>query len=211
MTFVLTVILLIFLIVYSALGLPKSIFGLNAFIIFISFYLLTLFCSKVPLPDFSTLTKEKGFQKILSPSETDKTGNYKYNYRIHSGVSVAKKGKIYLIPDIVLEEINLDVRKLQSFDLNSTLYIEKKIYKDEDQKRLSGIVWGIDDSKNNNPIQKLKITHNQFVSGYYLNYLILIPIIVSFFYKRKAFFLKNALTMLLLVFAEILRLYYFSY
>ena len=193
--------------VYSYIDLPKKYGTISVVLTFMTFYYFFIFCNKSPkIPSFNSLKKISNVDRILGGYDTD----MKISIADYYTQSVIKKDSIFVIPSIVADELGCNDRNLNRFNLNRTFYFEINKTRKNDIKLPHGTIWGIYDGKSD-PTKKLKQSHNSFISGYYWNYLLVIPIVFSFWHKRKKYIIKNILAILLLVSAELLRLYYFMY
>jgi hypothetical protein len=207
MLYVFLILLLLLVSVYLYIDLPKNYGIIFMILTFMTFLILNLLCDKFPkIPSFNSLKKISNVDRILGGYDTD----MKLQIADYYTQSVIKNDSIFVIPSIVADELGCDDKNLNRFNLNRTFYFEINKNRNNDIKLPHGTIWGIYDGKSD-PTKKLKQSHNSFISGYYWNYILVIPILFSLFHKRKKYIIKNLLAILLLVSAELLRLYYFMY
>jgi len=210
MTFIIIFSAFVFIgiLIYVFYGLPKNqglISIAITIIIAIVFFLLNQKNPEIPTPD--SLKEFSGFEKVISSVEVDEKLDVCYTC---SGVSLVRNDSIFIIPSMVHNELGIDERDLAKFDFDKTFYVELNPSATKDNRQPYGFIWGIKKGKRN-PVDTFRQRHNDFVSIYYWNYLLLIPIGFSLYHKRNNYWVKNLFAVSSLIALELIRFLYFLY
>ncbi len=191
--------------VFANYQLPRFLDSFNIILIFSIFSFGFYNVKKISLPESSTLkivegfdssNLKKGFQYCKNFSKVDEENVIV----LVNGDSVYEFRRIFILGDYTINP-NAPELKIKKSDRFIVEYTTNTYCNDA-----VGYIWSRDGV---DIIQKYKELHNKYVSGYFWNYLLLLPSIIIFisYIKRKSNLLQSCIPLIILAALEIYRLY----